>query len=106
MEEKKEMCTMIPLGSCPNCGHKKFIVDEISHSRYLTNRDGCIIDHKDISTNAVGICLKCYSKFIMMETCYGYIPMSKIRSILFDFTPHKSISIPTFLKEIKNPMEK
>lgn len=107
MNENKVMCNIIPIGSCPSCGNRSFIVDAISHDRYLTNKYGEIKDHAEVNYNAVGICTKCYTKYPMMPTRDGFIPVSRIRSIMYDFTPHNQV-LPDYLKDKNsenNPME-
>ena len=48
----KEMVTIIPLGSCPKCGHRQFVVSEHQINEYLTNGDGEIIDSLDVEYDA------------------------------------------------------
>jgi len=98
----KEMCRMVPIGSCPICGHKQFIVNEIQTTNYLTNMDGEVIAYKIMNHDALGICNNCNAIFRMMPTAYGFIPLTKLRSILYGeeyFEQHLSDA------NIKNPME-
>ena len=107
MNDTKVMCRIIPAGSCPRCGHRQFIVDEIAHNRYLLNRDGEVIDEADISYTAVGMCVKCNATYNMIPTRVGFIPASKIRAIMYEFTPHNIQEIPEFVKDedLISPME-
>lgn len=99
----KEMCTIIPRGSCPNCGHKQFVVHEFEQHLYLTDRDGEIIDSQEIDYSAAGMCVKCGRKYKMLPTHEGFIPATKLRELLFDYSPH--LYIENEIKNIDNPME-
>lgn len=98
-----EMVKIIPYGACPNCGGKQFIVKEIQMNKYLTNQDGDILDHREDYYSAAGMCYTCNTVYNMIPTKTGYIPMTKLRSILLDYSDIYN----TFPKEkfIKNPME-
>lgn len=96
----KEMCTLLPQGSCPNCGHIQFIVYESIDTMYLTNRDGEIIDAKEVRSNISGMCIKCNKVYKMFPTREGFIPLTKLREIVLDYSP----SIENF-ENIINPME-
>ena len=98
-----EMCRIIPFGSCPNCGHKQFIIYESTQNIYLTNRDGEVIDYKESYHNALGMCVKCKEVYNMIEIKNGFIPSTELRKILFDYTPH-SIKDDD-VKITSNPME-
>lgn len=96
------MCRIIPRGSCPNCGGKQFIVFEATQSMYLTGIDGEIIDSKELKFYAVGKCCKCNMEYEMLPTTYGFIPLTRLRKICFEY--HE----PELLEEvhmISNPME-
>lgn len=101
----KEMVNIIPLGSCPKCGHKQFIVSECQINQYLTNIDGEIIDSCDVDYNAEGICLNCKSVFKMYPTKEGFIPLTRLREIMFDYTPHIHVEECIKYNTIPNPME-
>lgn len=101
--EAKEMCYKIPEGSCPNCGHRQFVVFESNESIYLTNTDGEIIDSSDIINCAIGKCIKCGSEYEMISTLTKFIPVTPLRSILFNYSPHK-IKKENIIN-ISNPME-
>ena len=100
----KEMVSIIPLGSCPKCGHGSFVISEHQINEYLTNRDGEIIDSLDIEYDAVGICLNCNTQFKMYPTKEGFIPLTRLREIMLNYTPHilDSLDEPVY---ISNPME-
>ena len=100
-----EMVTKIPLGSCPKCGHKQFVVMESQLKKYLTNKDGEIIDFEETDYSAAGMCCNCNTVFKMMPTMEGFIPLTRLREILFDYTPH-AFSEPTYeVSNTFNPME-
>ena len=103
----KEMVNVIPLGSCPKCGHKQFAVSECQIGQYLTNADGEIIDSFDIDYSAECICINCKSVFKMYSTKEGFIPLTRLREIMFNYTPHFNIvSMQNkILDNITNPME-
>lgn len=101
----KEMVNIIPLGSCPKCGHKQFVVSELQINEYLTNQDGEIISSLDVDYNAAGMCCNCKSIFKMYPTRDGFIPLTRLREILFDYTPHMLIVEKEELNNIPNPME-
>lgn len=102
----KEMVSIIPLGACPKCGHKQFVVSELQISEFLTNADGTIIDSVDDEYDAEGMCLNCNSRFKMYPTTEGFIPLTKLREIIFDYTPHSQlIQVIDPKHNIPNPME-
>lgn len=101
----KEMVTIIPAGSCPKCGHKQFVVSELQISEYLTNPDGEIIDSLDVDYNAAGMCLNCNTVFKMYPTKEGFIPLTRLREIMLDYTPHAEIIKLELPNNISNPME-
>lgn len=101
----KEMCLRVPVGACPNCGHKQFIVVESDMSLYLTNRDGEIIDSKNMTHSAIGKCCRCGLVIDMITTRYGFIPATKLRKILFDYDAQERSDNEELKKEIPNPME-
>ena len=101
----KEMVNIIPLGSCPKCGHRQFLVSEQQITNYLTNGDGEIIDSIDIEYDAEGICLNCNTRFKMFSTIEGFIPLTRLREIMLDYTPHIKIDTKLPASNIFNPME-
>lgn len=100
----KEMVYLIPKGSCPNCTHKQFVVYERNENLYLTNNDGEVIDNAEISNYAIGKCLRCGKEYDMMSYSTRFIPLTALRKILFDYSPHKIEE--ENIKIIPNPMEK
>lgn len=104
----KTMVNLIPAGSCPRCGHSQFVVFENEMNCYLTNRDGEIIDGNEIDYRAVGKCVNCGKEFSMIPTANGFIPLTRLRSILLDYTPHFSAindAEMAYCKDLANPME-
>lgn len=100
------MVNIIPAGSCPNCGHSKFVVFESAQSAYSTNRDGEIVGSKELSYKAVGKCLNCGKEFDMLPTQIRFIPMTRLRKILYDYTDHSTLDQIESYEEIDNPMMK
>lgn len=101
----KEMCTTIPIGSCPSCGHRQFVVDEMYTSTYLTNRDGTVIDFSNEDYSAKGMCCNCHKVYDMMPTNTGFVPLTDLRRILLDYTPHVDNFYKEEVKSLANPME-
>lgn len=99
----KEMCRLVPQGACPICGHKQFIVHEITTDLYLTNQDGAAIDHKELNYIALGKCINCGKEFEMMPTSIGFIPLTRLRKILYEYSPSSYMN-KTELGNINNPM--
>ena len=81
----KEMVYSIPLGACPICGHRKFIISEYQMNEYLTNLDGEIIDMNLAGYNAKGICCNCNNVFEMYDIGETFIPLTKLRKLLLDY---------------------
>ena len=105
----KVMVDVLPNGCCPSCGHMKFVVSEIQHNIFLTNRDGEIIDSKEMSYNATGQCVNCGKVYDMEPTYNGFIPMTPLRKLLYEHTPHylpRILDNKSLGDDIKNPMEK
>ena len=100
-----EMVNIVPLGSCPKCGHKQFIVIENQLKMYLTNQDGEIIDFNELDYRTSGKCCNCGSIFKMIPTLEGFIPSTRLREILFDYSPHALNASPLDQEIILNPME-
>ena len=103
----KEMVNIVPLGSCPKCGHKSFVVSEMQTNEYLTNADGEIIDSLDIDYDAEGMCVNCCSRYKMYPTREGFIPLTRLRSIMLDYTNHviDVKSSEELIRNTSNPME-
>ena len=99
----KEMCRIIPAGSCPSCGHKQFFVMQGQVDQYITNGDGVVIDFKELEYKAIGKCLNCNKEYEMMPTTTGFIPLTPLRKILYDYTPH--LAIEESYSHVDNPME-
>ncbi len=100
-----EMVNIVPLAACPNCGHRQFVVFESQMSSYLTDRDGDIISTGELSYSAEGVCCRCGSIVKMMPIRTGFIPMTRLREILFDYTPHAAMIKDESIESISNPME-
>ena len=101
----REMVSIIPFGSCPKCGHRQFVVSEHQINEYLTNGDGDIIDSLDVEYDAEGMCINCNSIFKMYPTKEGFIPLTKLREIMLDYTPHMQCVKSIELNNLPNPME-
>lgn len=99
----KNMVNILPMGACPKCAHKQFIVIESVCTGYLTNEDGSIIDANEYNYMAVGRCCNCNTTFDMMPTSYGFIPMTNLRKIIYDYVPH-SLNERSSIKLENNPM--
>ena len=100
----KNMVNIIPAGSCPKCGHSSFVVSESQTNEYLTNADGEIVDSLDIEYDAEGICLNCNTIYNMYPTRTGFVPLTRLREIMFNYTPHLLDHIVEVV-DIPNPME-
>lgn len=99
----KIMVHSIPKGSCPNCGNRQFVVYERNENLYLTNMDGEIIDNAELSNYAIGKCLKCGKEYEMLSNTTQFIPLTKLRKLIFDYTSNIEVNEE---KYISNPMEK
>ena len=99
----KEICRIIPSGGCPSCGHRTFIVIEAVTTAYATDKYGGIIDSMVIDENAVGKCRKCGATFKMIPIPDGFVPETKLRSLLYSTTPHY-VADENF-PALPNPME-
>ena len=92
MKDKKEVLAVrIPNGSCPICGHKQFVVSDISHNLYLTNRDGEIVDYNEYRRNIRGFCVNCHNVIKMRSTSYGYIPTNALSEFMEVYDKEKDI---------------
>lgn len=98
----KEMVYIINNGSCPTCGNKQFIVAEHQTMLYLTDGNGEAINSKELNYKAIGKCCNCGKEFEMMPTSYGFIPLTRLRKILFEYTPH--CIHEEELEDVENPM--
>lgn len=100
----KNMVNIISNAKCPVCGHGQFIVTEMIMNHFLTNRDGEVIGGEEADYNARGMCCNCKNVFKMMPTGVGFMPLTKLREILFDYLPYEidDVDIP---KYIENPMK-
>lgn len=96
----KQMVRLLPLGSCPNCGHNQFVVAESETNLFLTNRDGEIVDSKNYSYTCEGMCCNCKVRFPMLATPERFIPMTPLRKLLYEDS-HNELEVEI----IKNPME-
>lgn len=92
MQDKKEVLAVrIPNGSCPICGHKQFVVSDISHNLYLTNRDGEIVDYNEYRRNIRGFCVNCHNVIKMRPTSYGYVPTNALSEFMEEYDKEKDI---------------
>lgn len=110
--KQKLLARVVDIRSCPNCGNNKFFVKEALINEYLTNRDGELTDSREIYNNTIGICLTCGKKYNMINAPYGFIPLTKLRSIVFNLPQEeKQYAIkengeelthnPMYIKEVK-----
>ena len=70
---------------CPRCGHKNFLVKQVTSTIYLTDRDGQICDSKDELCVTVGKCLECGKEFDLYQTFDSFIPLTSIRKHLAEY---------------------
>ena len=101
----QEMCRIVPVGACPNCGHQQFVVVESEVDTYLTGPDGKILDSREESYSAKGMCCTCNRVFDMEPTSYGFIPMTPLKKYFMRL----KLYVPEVEEEplaIPNPMEK
>lgn len=103
-----EMIRVLPKGCCPKCGHRQFIVKEISSNLYLTGRNGEIIDSKEEKYIAVGKCLNCGKEYEMAPSYDSFIPLTPIRKVLFDYELEEieKDNPNNNLESIPNPFER
>ncbi len=97
----KEMVKIIPLGSCPICGHNQFVVVESETNLFLTNRDGEIIDSANYSYKCEGMCVNCKTRLEMLATPEKFIPLTPLRKLLYE--DNHNVSVRSH--DIINPME-
>lgn len=98
----KEICKLISPKACPKCGRKEFLIYENTEELYLTNRAGEIIDHNGMSYSCKGVCLNCKSTYDMLSVTNGYIPLTKLRKLLYNYPiDDKDHDV----KVLDNPME-
>ena len=104
MDKLELIVRRIPMGQCPFCKHKQFIVSEIVQTEYLTNRDGQIIDSIEPKYDAVGMCLNCNHTFPMKPIFDGFVPMTPLRQFIDKYIDYgeKKFNV----SEVKNPMQK
>ena len=104
MDNLEMVAIRIPMGECPHCKHKQFIVSEIVQTEYLTNRDGQVIDSMEPKYDAVGMCLNCNYTFPMKPIFDGFVPMTPLRQFMDRYIDYDE---PEFnVSEVKNPMQK
>ena len=82
---EKLMFRALPYNSCPCCQHKEFLIHESSMVLYLTNMNGEIIASKENYNNTVGKCKYCGKEYSMFPTNESFIPLGKIKKIIFDY---------------------
>lgn len=68
--------------SCPNCGNDAFIILNRQTNCFLQNY-GKIEDCKKTSSISIGKCVKCGSEFEMLERQNSFVPMTKLRKIIY-----------------------
>lgn len=104
----KEMVKTVPLGACPRCGHRQFYVIDSTMNEYITNMDGEIVDSKEHGYRAYGMCVNCKREFEMMPTSYGFIPLTPLRKLFFEYTPHEALALrdDTAYEGVPSPMQK
>ena len=98
-----ELFRVLPKGSCPTCGHSQFIVVESQLDSYLTNSGGEIIDHKEERHVCVGKCVNCGNTFEMYPTNNGFIPLTKLKKLLYDYIYNEEIQDKELQSNIDNP---
>lgn len=101
----KELCYIIPKGSCPTCGHKQFIVYHRTEILSLTDMEGQIIDSQNISDYAIGKCINCGKEYDMIILNETYIPATPLRKLLYEYDPHTFYDENIIESNIPNPME-
>ena len=103
----ESLITPLPKGACPKCNRKQFVVMERKSDLYLTNQDGEIIDSKEEYHICVGQCVNCGKTYSMFPTREGFIPLTPLRKLLYEYTPEyiESNDIDDAPK-IDNPMLK
>lgn len=102
----KEMCIKLPRWSCPICGGRRFIISEYKATNYLLDNDGVVKEYKDKYYGAGGMCLKCNTVFEMMPTSTGFIPLTRLRKIFFEYSPISELLNESEYDYEPNPMEK
>jgi DNA-directed RNA polymerase subunit RPC12/RpoP len=101
----KEMCHIIPRGACPTCGHKQFVVVESEINAYLTGLDGEVVSDKELGYSAKGKCCRCGKVYDMIPTSTGFIPATKLRKLLFEYSVHLPLDDMINYDGLPNPME-
>ena len=101
-----EMIRVLPKGSCPKCGHRQFLVKEISSNLYLTGNDGEIINGREEKYIAVGKCLNCEKEYDMAPGYNCFVPLTPIRKFLYEYsTPELINPVPEDMKALPNPIQ-
>lgn len=78
---------------------------ESSSNVYLTDRDGEITDSKEIHYKAIGKCVNCYKEYEMMQTSYGFVPLTPLRKLLYEYDKGIfDVEESLIDKDSKNPM--
>lgn len=101
-----EMVLRVPLNACPYCGGRRFVVFEGQINVYYTGNDGDIVDGYEDDYSAEGMCCTCKKVVKMLPTKTGFIPSSRLREIMFDYTPHALAIKEEEVKALPSPMEK
>ena len=91
---------------CPYCGHKNFLVKQVTSTLFVTNCDGEICASKDELTIAVGKCLKCGNEFDCYPALDSFIPLTQISKFLLEYATNR-LDLTNSMDEtyIKNPIE-
>ena len=101
----ERMLRPIPLNSCPKCHHQQFLVKTVESTIFFTDRNGVIVHHQPEIDMAFGKCLNCGYECDMMSTLVGFMPLTPLRKILFDFQ-HDQLNDNEFDGDIEdNPMD-
>jgi hypothetical protein len=101
----KEMVRLVPIGSCPICGHNQFVVAESELNIFLTNRDGEIVDSSNCSYKCEGMCINCKTRMPMLATPERFIPLTPLRKLLYENINHNELGLSVDEDVVPNPME-
>lgn len=91
---------------CPRCGHKNFLVKQITSNIYMTNHDGEVCDSKEEKCVTVAKCLECGKEFDAYPAFDSFIPLTPIRKFLIEYNTD-TLDKTNNMDEtyIKNPMK-
>ena len=71
---------------CPRCGHKNFLIKQLSSTIYITDHDGNVCDSKDEKVVTVGKCLECGKEFDAYPAFDSFIPLTSIRKHMIEYS--------------------